>query len=1573
VANDEDVIDSAVVRIGPDLSKFRAKLEKDLVKAVKGIEAKVAVVADGTGLRNSVKEAVAKQSALRGQPVYKVKVVADGTGLRQSVRLVVKEQMALGNQPVYKVKVVADERGLKNSIANAGKSVVQATQRTENEMDRVRAAATIRRQRGEEQAARDRVRTAERAARDQARAEERAAREQVKQRNKTLFTSQRLVDFGGEGIRPMNLLYGTVVAMTPALFAMGSSAVQASTSIAALGSAGIGAALGLSAIGIAFKGIGDALTLRKTVLGQETTSAANSARDAVNAADDLAQSKRALANAQRDEARAGEKVHDARREAIRDLEDLRKAVRDLDNEYKSDTLSVAEAQQNLDATNANYFANALDRARAVQDLNDAKTRLADTALERKRKKEDLKISVSKGIEGSDKVRDAKERVRDARDQTLNAQAGLQKSTAGTIDKTTSAAAQLEQKLKDMSPAARDMYNWFVKNEDLFKRLQRQISQKTLPGFNTFLKAITAAPKGGKSTLQLAAEYAGQLGSIIGKYIGKLGEWTKSPLFRDSMARIQERNAAAFDKLGQALLILADPITRILDKASPGFESLSDTILKLSDSFAKWIKKLDENGGLAQWFEDSRVEAKKWYDIASNILTLLKNLFTAALPAGGSLVSSFRDFTKSLADWSSSPEGTKQISSFFDKIKNLPYADIIDFFKNAAVFFTVWRTVKFLKTLNPFFAALGAFASSNPAAAAAAMAGISDALVYVMKYAADNPKSITALLALVAGYKGLKAVGFSLKLPAVTALQTALTSKFKFLDKFIGGASTATMTVHAGVVNVYGKALGGTGVDLGGGKKPGKITKPGGLPGRAIPGALPMLGSAPSAIGTLAVGALTVAGGLIAASIIVDTVLGKPGTALEGFKALAMGPQAYSEWSKENAPGFKRFFSMTLPGWITAGGKQGWSSFNDAFKNDVGDIERFFSHTIPEFLTAGGKNGWSSFKDAFLNDIGLGGDAAGSKIPNFAAPALALEKNAYDRLSKDLFLTGGFNNAVAQDSLKVYIQRRKEAVSAYVRYIRSQEGPIAATKAEKDETEKSKTALKNLYLQYGETATNAKKYADEAYGVAAQTQTASDKTKNLNADLGTLSERLDAVTGVKKIILTISGEEKVFNNLETAVAYQQLIRTGQPATTANLNRYRLQFEKQTYAGGGRVTGYSPHDKADNIPAWLTANEYVQPVAAVKHYGTDFMEAVRTRRFPKYAEGGQVDSWPFKVLMPQDAADVVSPPAYGAPGGGKATGSIQVAEIAEATARSMGATQKQLIALIAAGLVESGMRNINYGDRDSVGFLQQRPSQGWGSVAQLLDPAYATRKFIQAARRMDSGKISAGELAARIQRPAKQFRGRYAQREDDAVAVLNRLAPYITVGTGGAGGTKAALIAFGRWLQVRGYDVSEHPAFGGVTKGGHVSNSQHYRASAIDVNHGAGTSTREQNYLRQIIPEGHRRGLRSIFMTAGHYDHAHFDLGAGHKDGGLVPRKYDSGGILPPGYSLAFNGTGKNETVRTNQQEQAITSPGITRLDRRDLALLAQYMAQVVGTPAITMDGRRVAETTNRYNYLPAGVQ
>lgn len=77
----------------------------------------------------------------------------------------------------------------------------------------------------------------------------------------------------------------------------------------------------------------------------------------------------------------------------------------------------------------------------------------------------------------------------------------------------------------------------------------------------------------------------------------------------------------------------------------------------------------------------------------------------------------------------------------------------------------------------------------------------------------------------------------------------------------------------------------------------------------------------------------------------------------------------------------------------------------------------------------------------------------------------------------------------------------------------------------------------------------------------------------------------------------------------------------------------------------------------------------------------------------------------------------------------------------------------VVAIAAALQESGLRNLDHGDRDSLGVFQQRPSQGWGTPAQIMNPAYAATAFYR--RLLDIRgwqQMSLNDAAQSVQRSA-----------------------------------------------------------------------------------------------------------------------------------------------------------------------------------------------------------------------------
>ena len=72
------------------------------------------------------------------------------------------------------------------------------------------------------------------------------------------------------------------------------------------------------------------------------------------------------------------------------------------------------------------------------------------------------------------------------------------------------------------------------------------------------------------------------------------------------------------------------------------------------------------------------------------------------------------------------------------------------------------------------------------------------------------------------------------------------------------------------------------------------------------------------------------------------------------------------------------------------------------------------------------------------------------------------------------------------------------------------------------------------------------------------------------------------------------------------------------------------------------------------------------------------------------------------------------------------------------RELGVSDYGIVIALATAMQESSMRNLNYGHLDSVGLFQQRPSSGWGTVAQLTTQSHAARLFFGGPKNPNKGK-------------------------------------------------------------------------------------------------------------------------------------------------------------------------------------------------------------------------------------------
>ncbi len=180
-------------------------------------------------------------------------------------------------------------------------------------------------------------------------------------------------------------------------------------------------------------------------------------------------------------------------------------------------------------------------------------------------------------------------------------------------------------------------------------------------------------------------------------------------------------------------------------------------------------------------------------------------------------------------------------------------------------------------------------------------------------------------------------------------------------------------------------------------------------------------------------------------------------------------------------------------------------------------------------------------------------------------------------------------------------------------------------------------------------------------------------------------------------------------------------------------------------------------------------------------------------------------------------------------------------------------------LATAFQESKLYNIEYGDRDSVGLFQQRTSQGWGTVAELMDPEYATNAFYDALVKVDGYReMEITEAAQAVQRSA--YPEAYADHEEDGRALASALtgnsprALWCDV-PGDADQASDDLDATGLVARAAVVRTDLEARFGSLSLGGfeprgvssgHMEGSTHYEGRAIDV------------FFRPINADNQKRG-------------------------------------------------------------------------------------------------------------------
>lgn len=118
---------------------------------------------------------------------------------------------------------------------------------------------------------------------------------------------------------------------------------------------------------------------------------------------------------------------------------------------------------------------------------------------------------------------------------------------------------------------------------------------------------------------------------------------------------------------------------------------------------------------------------------------------------------------------------------------------------------------------------------------------------------------------------------------------------------------------------------------------------------------------------------------------------------------------------------------------------------------------------------------------------------------------------------------------------------------------------------------------------------------------------------------------------------------------------------------------------------------------------------------------------------------------------------------------------------AIASKRGLPARAATIAVATAIQESKLRNVQYGDRDSLGLFQQRPSMGWGTREQILNPEYAANAFYDALVKVKGYQsMNITEVAQKVQKSG--YPQAYAQHEQEGRIIASAIYGHSPAGLG-----------------------------------------------------------------------------------------------------------------------------------------------------------------------------------------------
>ena len=468
------------------------------------------------------------------------------------------------------------------------------------------------------------------------------------------------------------IIAGVIAAINPliALFgAVGTAAFGLASNIASLSGAfvalpGILSAVvgGITSVIASMGGVGNVFktyAAMQKATGQIGAGASGGGETAAERADRLADAEYNLAKAQRNVQKAQDNLNKARQRAIKDLQDLSEEVgrASLNEDRAIADLQLAREQyNNIMADPGSTRGDKMDAAVRIREAEEA---LNEVRRQNTENVQALAKAEREGIDGNEDVIEAREAVADAMRSERDAQRNLTKETvqaAPGVQAAATATDEYNKALAELSPSARAVVLALIALQGQWKDMRRELQEEF---FSKFVNDMDLLPQIIRNISAFLRPAAGSMGRFVSNFLNLAA----SPEWSRDFATIGEENGKLLDLMGQGALFLVEAFKDLIIAAAPFTEWLVGGLVDGTKNFRDLVSNARETGALAAWLEKISGRLRVWGGIVGNIAATLFNYGAAASGFGDWLSQGFLETTE---NWRKASQAAREEGSPFKK-------------------------------------------------------------------------------------------------------------------------------------------------------------------------------------------------------------------------------------------------------------------------------------------------------------------------------------------------------------------------------------------------------------------------------------------------------------------------------------------------------------------------------------------------------------------------------------------------------------------------------------------------------------------------------------------------------------------------------------------------------------------------------------------------------------------------------------------------------------------------------------------------------------------------------------------